>query len=178
MIESTVAKRYGAALFELALSKQSLVEVGQDLQEIVKAISSNEELLAVLTAPKIPTSRKKEIVAQIFAGANVDVLNTVLLLLDKKRINEIAGVEAAYKKLAADAQGYAEATVYSTRKLTAAEEAEISLAFGKLVGKSKLNITNVIDASLIGGVRVQIGNYTFDSTIASKLEGLKKVLVG
>ena len=178
MIESTVAKRYGAALFELALSKQSLVEVGQDLQEIVKAISSNEELLAVLTAPKIPTSRKKEIVAQIFAGANVDVLNTVLLLLDKKRIKEIAGVEAAYKKLAADAQGYAEATVYSTRQLTAAEEAEISSAFGKLVGKSKLNITNVIDASLIGGVRVQIGNYTFDSTIASKLEGLKKVLVG
>ena len=178
MIESTVAKRYGAALFELAQSKQSLVEVGQDLKEIVKAFSSNEELLSVLNAPKITTSRKKAIVAEIFAGANVDVINTVLLLLDKKRVNEIAGVEAAFKKLAADAQGYAEATVYSTRKLTTEEEAEISAAFSKLVGKSKLNITNVIDASLIGGVRVQIGNYTYDSTIAAKLEGLKKVLVG
>ena len=76
------------------------------------------------------------------------------------------------------AQGYAEATVYSTRALTDAEKEEVSSAFGKLVGKSKLNITNVIDASLIGGVRVQIGNYTFDNTIAAKLEGLKKVLVG
>ena len=93
-------------------------------------------------------------------------------------MNEIAGVEAAFQKLAADAQGYAEATVYSTRELTEAEKAEISASFGKLVGKSKLNITNVIDASLIGGVRVQIGNYTFDNTIAAKLEGLKKVLVG
>ena len=178
MIESTVAKRYAAALFELALSKQSLQEVGQDLKAINTAIFSNEELVSVLNAPKIPTSRKKEIVAEIFAGANADVLNTVLLLLDKKRVSEIAGVEAAFQKLAADAQGYAEATVYSTRALTDAEKEEVSSAFGKLVGKSKLNITNVIDASLIGGVRVQIGNYTYDSTIAAKLEGLKKVLVG
>jgi F-type H+-transporting ATPase subunit delta len=178
MIESTVAKRYAAALFELALSKQSLQEVGQDLKAINTAISSNEELVSVLNAPKIPTARKKEIVAQIFASANADVLNTVLLLLDKKRVTEIAGVEAAFQKLAADAQGYADATVYSTRELTDAEKEEVSSAFGKLVGKSKLNITNVIDASLIGGVRVQIGNYTYDSTIAAKLEGLKKVLVG
>ena len=178
MIESTVAKRYAAALFELALTKQSLNEVGTDLKEIVTAISSNEELISVLNAPKIPTSRKKEIVAGIFASANADVLNTVLLLLDKKRVSEIAGVEAAFQKLAADAQGYADATVYSTRELTEAEKAEISASFGKLVGKSKLNITNVIDASLIGGVRVQIGNYTYDSTISAKLEGLKKVLVG
>ena len=178
MIESTVAKRYAAALFELALSKQSLQEVGQDLKAINTAISSNEELVSVLNAPKIPTARKKEIVAQIFASANADVLNTVLLLLDKKRVTEIAGVEAAFQKLAADAQGYADATVYSTRELTDAEKEEVSSAFGKLVGKSKLNITNVIDASLIGGVRVQIGNYTYDSTVAAKLEGLKKVLVG
>ena len=178
MIESTVAKRYAAALFELALSKQSLQEVGQDLKAINTAIFSNEELVSVLNAPKIPTARKKEIVAQIFASANADVLNTVLLLLDKKRVTEIAGVEAAFQKLAADAQGYADATVYSTRELTDAEKEEVSSAFGKLVGKSKLNITNVIDASLIGGVRVQIGNYTYDSTIAAKLEGLKKVLVG
>lgn len=178
MIESTVAKRYAAALFEVAQNKQTLAEVGQDLKEIVKAISSNEQLIAVLNAPKITTSRKKEMVAQIFGGANADVLNTIYVLLDKKRISEIAGVEAAFQKLSADAQGYADATVYSTRPLTDAEQQEISSAFAKLVGKTKLNITNVIDASLIGGVRVQIGNNTYDSTIAAKLEGLKKVLVG
>jgi F-type H+-transporting ATPase subunit delta len=178
MIESTVAKRYAAALFELAQSKQSLQEVGADLQAVATAVSSNEELVAVLNAPKITTAAKKDIVANIFAGANADVLNIVSLLLDKKRIVEIAGVSAAFQKLSADAQGYADATVYSTRELTDAEKAEISAAFGQLVGKSKLNITNVIDASLIGGVRVQIGNYTYDSTVAAKLEGLKKVLVG
>lgn len=178
MIESTVAKRYAAALFELALSKQSLNEVGQDLNEMAKAVTENEELIAVLNAPKITTSTKKELVAKVFAGANTDALNTVLLLLDKKHVNEIAGVASAFQTLAADAQGVADATVYSTRELTDAEKEEISSAFAKLVGKTKLNITNVIDASLIGGVRVQIGNYTYDSTIAAKLEGLKKVLVG
>ena len=178
MIESTVAKRYAAALFELAQSKQSLEEVGADLKAITTAVASNEELIAVLNAPKITTAAKKEMVAKIFAGANADVLNTVFLLLDKKRVTEIAGVEAAFQKLSADAQGYADATVFSTRELTDSEKEEISSSFGKLVGKSKLNITNVIDASLIGGVRVQIGNYTYDSSVSAKLESLKKVLVG
>ena len=145
MIESTVAKRYAAALFELALSKQSLQEVGQDLKAINTAISSNEELVSVLNAPKIPTTRKKEIVAQIFASANADVLNTVLLLLDKKRVSEIAGVEAAFQKLAADAQGYADATVYSTRELTEAEkEKAIAAVREEVVSLSVLAASKVL----------------------------------
>ncbi len=178
MIESTVAKRYANALFELASAQQKLSEVGSDLNEVVAAFTSNEELMSVLNAPKIPTARKKTIVAEIFAGAQPAVINTLQLLIDKKRLTEFAGVATAFQALAADAQGYAEATVYSTRELTAGEREEISSAFGGLVGKSKLNIQNVIDPSLLGGVRVQIGNHIYDSTIASKLAGLKRVLVG
>ena len=87
-------------------------------------------------------------------------------------------VAEGFQALAAAAQGTAQATVYSTRSLTAEELAEVSASFGKLVGVEKLDITNEIDASLIGGVRVQIGNYIYDSTVASKLEGLKRKLVG
>lgn len=76
------------------------------------------------------------------------------------------------------ALGSAEATVYSTRELTDSEKNEISTAFAKLVGKEKLIIKNVIEPSLLGGVRVQIGNYIFDNTVANKLEGLKRTLVG
>lgn len=102
----------------------------------------------------------------------------IQFLIEKKRLNELPAVAEQFQALAAAAQGAADAKVFSTRELSADERAEISAAFGKLVGKETLNITNIIDASLIGGVRVQIGNYIFDSTVASKLEDLKKVLVG
>ena len=178
MSQSTVANRYAQAIFELATKQNVLTEVSADFQELKKVLASNDEFMALLSAPKISADRKKELIAQILAGAQPIVVNMVQFLIEKKRLNELSAVADQFQALAAASQGSADAKVYSTRELTDQERAEVSAAFGKLVGKEQLNITNIIDASLIGGVRVQIGNYIFDSTVASKLEGLKRVLVG
>ncbi|MEK3764614.1 F0F1 ATP synthase subunit delta [Solibacillus sp. FSL K6-4121] len=178
MSQSTVANRYAQATFELAIKQNVLTEVSADLQELTKVMALNEEFIALLSAPKISTDRKKELIAQVLTGAQPIVINMIQFLIEKKRLNELSAVAEQYQTLAAAAQGSADAKVYSTRELTAGERAEISASFSKLVGKEQLNITNIIDASLIGGVRVQIGNYIFDSTVASKLEDLKRVLVG
>ncbi|RUL53174.1 F0F1 ATP synthase subunit delta [Lysinibacillus antri] len=175
---SQVAKRYADALFLLAGEKQIVADVNADLEELVKVIETTPELLSLLDSPKFSIERKKQIVAEIFANANEFVINTLVLLIEKKRVNETKALAQEFKVLAAEAQGSADAKVYSTRELTDAEKDEISTAFGKLVGKGKLNITNVIEPSLLGGVRVQIGNYIFDNTVANKLEGLKRTLVG
>lgn len=178
MSNSTVAKRYALALFELAQEKNLLAEVGADLKELTKVIESSPELLTLLNAPKFSIERKKQIVAQIFAGSTPAFIHTIQLLVEKKRINEVSQLAAAFAELAAAAQGTAEATVYSTRALTAEESESISAAFAKRVGKQSLTITNEIDPSLIGGIRIQIGNHIYDSSVASKLERLKRELIG
>ena len=63
-----------------------------------------------------------------------------------------------FNAYANDAAGVAEAKVYSTRPLTADESQAISTAFAQKVGKQSLRIENIIDPSLIGGIRLQIGN--------------------
>ncbi|WP_404427503.1 F0F1 ATP synthase subunit delta [Ureibacillus chungkukjangi] len=177
-MSSTIANRYAQALFQLALEKQVVAEVNVDLEELVKVIETTPELVSLLATPKFSIERKKQIAAEVFATANPMVVNMLELLIDKKRVNEIGNLAKSFKKLAAEAQGSAEATVYSTRALTDSEKDEISSSFGKLVGKEKLTITNVIEPSILGGVRVQIGNYIFDNTVASKLDNLKRTLVG
>ena len=175
---SQVAKRYAEALFQLAQQKQVIDEVSNDFDELIKVIETTPELLSLLSSPKFSIERKKQIVAEIFASASPIVVNTLQLLIDKKRVDEVKSLANEYKLLASGALGSAEATVYSTRELTDSEKNEISTAFAKLVGKEKLIIKNVIEPSLLGGVRVQIGNYIFDNTVANKLEGLKRTLVG
>lgn len=178
MSNSTVAKRYAQALFELAQQKKILAEVGADLNELAKVVTASPDLLTLLNAPKLSIERKKQLVAEIFASATPEVLHTVQLLVEKKRVNEVKLIATAYAELAAQAQGIANATVFSTRELTAEEKNQISSAFAKLVRKQSLNITNEIDPSLLGGIRVQIGNHIYDSSVANKLERLKRELIG
>lgn len=175
---SQVAKRYAEALFGLASKQNIVAEVNADLKELTKVVETTPELLSLVNAPKISASQKKAMLTNILADVNTAVLNTIHLLVDKKRINEIAEVAKEFQVLAASSQGAAEATVFSTRALTDDERAEISASFAALVGMEKLEITNIIEPSLLGGIRVRIGNYIYDSTIASKLEGLKRTLVG
>ncbi|GGG12561.1 ATP synthase subunit delta [Lysinibacillus alkalisoli] len=178
MSQSIVAKRYAQALFELANQQGKLAEVGADLNELAKVTQESPEFLAVLAAPKISVDKKKEMVQSLFANAEPVLLNTLQILVDKKRINEIAAITSAFKDLAADAQGSANAVVSSTRALTADEVANISKAFAQLVGKQTLTITNEVNPSLLGGIRVQIGNHIYDSTVISKLARLENELIG
>ncbi len=178
MSRSTIANRYAQALFQLAQQQNAVAEVNADLKELVKALEATPELLALLQAPKISAANKKAMLANILSSAHVAIVNTLNVLIDTKRMNELQNIASEFRDLAAASEGSAQATVYSTRALTDEERAEVSASFGQLVGKEKLEITNLIEPSLIGGIRVQIGNYIYDSTVASKLEGLKRTLVG
>lgn len=122
MSKSTVANRYAEALFSVAQKQNIVDEVNQELQEMTKVVSANRDFISLLTNPKFSSERKKEIVSELFKEANSILLNTIKLLIDKKRINELVNIAEAFKTLATDAQGTAEATVYSTRELTEEEK--------------------------------------------------------
>ena len=178
MSQSTAAKRYALALFQLAQKHNQLTSVEEDLREVKVVFKENRELQALLATPKLSLDRKKELIRELFGQANPLVVNTLQVLIDRKRINETVAVATEFATLSNEAQGIADAKVFSTRPLTDTERADISSAFAQKVGKQSLRIENVIDPSLIGGIRLQIGNRIFDSSVSAKLDRLKKQLIG
>ena len=178
MSQSTAAKRYALALFQLAQKNDQLAHVEEDLREVKAVFKENGDLQALLALPKLSADRKKEIIRELFANANPLVVNILQVLIDSKRINETVAVATEFAALSNDAQGIADAKVFSTRPLTDVERTSISTAFAHKVGKQTLRIENEIDPSLIGGIRLQIGNRIFDSSVSAKLDRLKKQLIG
>ncbi len=178
MSQSVAAKRYALALFELAQQNGQIDSIQEDLHELKKVFQDNKELGQLLESPKLSMAKKKELLADLFKGANPLILNTLYVLLDGKRINEVVHFVDEFNAFANDAAGVAEAKVYSTRPLTDEESQSISTAFAQKVGKQSLRIENIIDPSLIGGIRLQIGNQIYDSSVSAKLERLKRDLIG
>ncbi|MFC4410664.1 F0F1 ATP synthase subunit delta [Chungangia koreensis] len=178
MSRSAVAKRYAVALFELAQEHQILQPVVEDIRGIQAVVKANPELKQLMTSPKISSERKKGILSELFATANPLVLNTLYVLQDAKRLGELNDFADEFVLLANKAFGIAEAKVFSTRPLSEEERNSISTAFAAKIGKTSLQIENVIEPSLIGGLRLQIGNRIYDNSIRTKLDHLKRQLIG
>jgi len=135
MSNTLVAKRYASALFQIANEQQILGQVEEDLRVVKEVLEYNPDLKAVLKSSKLTIDKKKEIVKNAFASVNVFVLNTVLILIDRHREDQIVEVTDQFLELANEAMGIAEADVYSARELTDAEREALSATFAAKIGK-------------------------------------------
>lgn len=175
---SQVAERYALALFQVAQKHETTLDVEQDLREVKKVFEMTPELYNLIVSPKLSADKRTNLINEVFNGANQLVLNTLQLMAERKRLNEVGSMADAFVSLSNNAQGIEDAKVYSTRPLTEEEHASISSVFAKKIGKQSLRIENIIDPSLIGGLRLQIGNRIYDSSVSTKLARLQRQLIG
>jgi F-type H+-transporting ATPase subunit delta len=177
MSNSMVARRYASALFQIAKEQQILASVEEDLRVVREVFDYNTDLKAVLNSSKLTKAKKKEIVKAAFAQLSVYVVNTLMILIDRHREDEIIEVVNQFTQLANDEMGIAEAEVYSTRELTEAEREALSSTFAAKIGKKSLKIENIVDSELLGGIKLRIGNRIYDGSLRGKLTRLERKLL-
>ncbi|MDN4524800.1 F0F1 ATP synthase subunit delta [Fictibacillus fluitans] len=173
---TVIAKRYASALYEV-VGQENLEQSEAELRAVKDVMESNRDIHKLLNHPKISVEQKKQIVKDSL-GTEISqpVLNTILLLIDRNRENIIAQMAGQFIELANESRGIAEATVYSVRLLSQEERVRLEETFAKRVGKQHLRIENIIDQSLVGGMRIRIGNRIFDGSIRGKLERIERQL--
>ncbi|SDO07667.1 F0F1 ATP synthase subunit delta [Alkalicoccus daliensis] len=178
MIKHPLGSRYAAALFELAQERNALDQTLTDLDTVTQVIQETNLLDEVFRHPKMTGSRKKEILKQAFQGkVSEHVLNLLQLLVDNKRESLFTAIAEDFKTLTYEAQGTAEATVYSAKLLGEAEKTAIGEVFARKAGKAKLLIENVVDKDVIGGLRVRIGDTVYDGTVANQLARIHERMI-
>lgn len=173
-----VGYRYAYAMFELAQEQGTLVETLEDLEVVSQVFADTNLLDEGFRHPKITNDQKKDILKAAFSGkVSTHVLHLLFLLIDNKRINVLDPVTDNYKQLANEARGIAEATVSSAKTLTKDENATIADVFAKRAGKAQLIIKNIVDADLIGGLRVRIGDTVYDGSVANQLARIQARMI-
>lgn len=171
------ALKYARALADVAAEQKLEERVLSGLLDFEGLLESCPELLEVFTNPAIPFSRKRGIVEKVAekSGLLPIVVNLVLLLLEKARIQQFNQVVEAYEKVLDERKGIVSAQVFSAGEVDESVcrrlQESISNWTGKLV---KLNWYR--DGSLIGGLKMQIGSTVFDGSIKTQLEEIRRRL--
>ncbi|MFC4402871.1 F0F1 ATP synthase subunit delta [Gracilibacillus xinjiangensis] len=174
MSKANVAKRYAEALFQIGVEKETLDFLEPELLIVKEVFESNEPFRKFLQHPNVDASKKKELLNEAFTGFSKDVLHTLSLLVDRHKESIVPQVVDQFVTFANEAKGTKLATVYSTRPLTEPEKQEIEATFTKKLNVKAIKITNQVDPSVIGGVKIKIGNTVYDGTIKGKLDRLER----
>ncbi|PKR77751.1 F0F1 ATP synthase subunit delta [Halalkalibacillus sediminis] len=177
MSQSIVAKRYAVALFDLGTEKSALAEIDAELRVIQEVFQENKEVNEFFNNPRISIDQKKQFIRDTFSEVSAETRNLLLLLADKRRINDFTDIVEEFTAMKNEARGIAEADVYSVRELTEDERKNIEEVFTRKLNKNTLRINNIIDPSIIGGLKIRIGNQIYDGTIGTQLSRLEQKLV-
>ncbi|MGL4819952.1 MAG: F0F1 ATP synthase subunit delta [Bacilli bacterium] len=176
MITSTIANRYAAALFEIGKSNHQLPQMKEDLKLIGTVFTTNPELLGFLEHPKVTKENKKASISEAFSSVLPAIKNTLCIAIDRNRQEIIPELASAFEALLHKENNEAEAIVYSVRPLSENEKQAVAETFAKRAGVNRLYIQNVIDDSLLGGIRVRIGNTVYDGSLSSKIQNMAREL--
>ena len=177
MSEAVVAKRYAEALFQLGNEKHTLDKFVEEFRVVQEVFQDNNKLYTFLKHPRINNAKKKQFLGEVFQGLQADVVNTLKLLVERHRVEITSSIIDHLIRLYNDAKGIAEATVYSIRELSRSERQALVTSFVKRFNKSTFLINNVVDPSLIGGMKIRIGNTIYDGSISGKLRRIEQNIV-
>src|SRR5690625_2516713 len=175
-MSEVVAKRYAEALFQLATEKNIAEQLISELGTVKKVFAQDKQLLEFLNHPRIRLEKKKALIDDAFTSCNNVILNTLKLLVERHRLTHIVAIIDQFVHFYNEANGIATATVYSVRPLTDEEKTSLENSFKKKLNKDSITFINKTDDSLIGGIRIRIGNTIYDGSISGKLNRMKQRL--
>jgi len=176
MQNETLARRYATAIFALAKSADSIPAIGRDLEVAAQAIYRTDDVRRFYLSPVFGRKKKEALLLDAFAGKiDVTALHSLLLLVRKRREPLLQPIVREYKKLALAAAGKEPLEIVSARPLAPAELDQIVTRLSRSYARS-FEITQRTDPSLLGGVRITMGDRRIDGSLAGRLEELSREL--
>lgn len=150
----------------------------EELLAIEKVISDNHELELTLGSKLGVAEHKVHAVRTLFNGkVSAEALEVIAHIVAHPRGRRVGRVLRDFSKIIADQGGAELATVTVAAPLDAARLERLQSLLAAQAGRS-VKLTTVIDPSLVGGVRIQIGDNVIDGSVKARLDDLRLQLAG
>ena len=167
-----LAKRYGGSLYDLAAEEKLTEELLQELQTAVDSIEAEPQYKRLLATPSVPKKERCALLDKAFEGAHPYLVNFLKLLCEENLIGELPGVLRAYRDRYNEDNGILEVTAVSAVALAAPAREKLLAKLQKIV------LTETVDPSGLGGLRLDMGGKRLDGTVQRHLERLREEIDG
>lgn len=167
------ANVYSEALFSLALEENRVDELEKELKTLCGLVDENPEFMEFLVTPKVSKEEKRSFVDSVLGDKfSQEIVNLTKVLIDKKRGSELWDIAEVFQHTVLTHRGMVAASAYTAVPLSDVELENLRAKLIQLTGK-QISLDNIIDASVIGGIRLKVGDRVIDGSLKRRLEDLK-----
>jgi F-type H+-transporting ATPase subunit delta len=168
-----IARVYASALFGAAKEKGNLDAIREQLGAFADALTENHDMQLFFFSPYFSSAEKEEGLKKAVSGLEPELLNFLLLLIEKHRMPVLFRIRRQFDALWAKENKRLGVTVTSAVEL----DPEIAKRIGSEIEEQTGNTVELqskVDPDILGGLVVQVGNMVLDTSIRNRLEKLRK----
>jgi F-type H+-transporting ATPase subunit delta len=170
-----IATRYAKSVLDLAIERNEIELILEDMHYVRSALRSRD-LLLMIKSPIISTGKKLSIFRKLFTGKLSQTTSAFFEIMIRKGreiylpeiVDSFIEQYKAYKQIS---------TVVIKTAMPLGEDA-LEIIRQKLAGsidtKKNLELSLIVDPALIGGFTLEFEGMQYDSSIATKLKELRK----
>ena len=167
----TAARRYAEAALEIGRAEGTLDQWERDLDRLSAALG-DEQLRTLAEHPAVPFAEKERVIRRVAGDVSPEALNLVLLMIRRGRPRAIPRMVEHFANLVRRERGVSLAEVRTALPLDDTQRAAVMERLHELTG-DEIEINELVDESLIGGITVRIGDRLYDASVRSRLERLR-----
>ena len=171
-----VSSRYALALYSLALDLNKVESCQQEVKELKSIFNENTDFVMILGSSFLSINERQEIMNKTLKGVDENIKALISVIMENNRTDLIIDVFDVFNTYCNEYRGIREGYIYSTLKLDEKVISEIEEKISKSEN-NKVELKNIIDPSLIGGVKIVVHDHIYDGSIKHHLEMMKKDLL-
>lgn len=182
LIESqpdALARVYATSLFELAEAKGGREKVEKtlgELEEVVELARRDKRFNEFLSSRVLSKKARDASLQKIFGQAATGLtLRFLRLLNEKDRLGSLIPIVNAFDQIVQERFGRVEVDVTTASPVDADQLRSIKEKLSQTLGKDVI-VHPYTDPSMIGGVRLRIGDQLVDASVATRLRKMRDQL--
>jgi len=167
--------QYAKTLFDLSKKSDAIALIQNQLKSVSYLYNKVPVFRLVFVTKRIDTKNKIEIISNTLKKFNPLIIEFVSILIQNNQTNNLLDITSRFDNMANSDSKFNNVEITTSEKLSNEEIEYISQSISeKLEIKPKLGIKT--DPSLIGGIKLRVGNKIFDNSVSYQIKQLKKTL--
>ena len=171
----TAAGEYGRALFLITEEDGTSDKIISDVRVAQKIFRDNPEYVRLLNSPAVAKEERVGLVGTAFGRLDENLLNLIKILTERRSVQLFGRVAEEYYRLYDESRGILRVEAITALPLTKAQADAITRRLSDSLNKTVV-LSNTIDRSTLGGVKLRYGGVQLDGTVKTRLDKFEEAL--